>query len=83
MNKEFDPEFDPDDIEELEQAFARVDRDLHKGYRMEFHLSKETALDMIDEWQSALMGSRDASNMCWSRYAYIVSEIILAVEEFG
>lgn len=78
-----DPEFDPEDIKDIEAAFARVENENHNGYRMEFYLSRETAIDMVTEWSEALMGNRDASNMCWSRYSYIMGEIISALDEFG
>jgi hypothetical protein len=74
--------FDPEDIREIEEAFARVDGEVN-GYRVEFILSKEAALDMIKEWELAMLADRTAASMCWSRYGYIIGEIISAVEEFG
>lgn len=76
-------EFNPEDMDDLAERFARIEREEHSGYRMEFILTKETAQQMIKEWNQAKKGSITASNACWDRYAYIMGEIILATELFG
>lgn len=76
-------EFNPEDMDDMSERFARIEREEHSGYRMEFILSKETAELMIKEWNQAKKGSITASTACWDRYAYIMEEIIVAVELFG
>ena len=78
-----DENFLPDDISELEAAFARVDKEEANGYRMEFIISDLTADDMIEEWSAAIGGDKYMMRRCWDRYTYIIRQLIDAVNEFS
>lgn len=71
-----DKGFDPEDIGELEEIFARTVRDSKQGYIVEFHITRLAANDMIKEYINALMGDREAIADCMRNYAYIVQEIM-------
>jgi hypothetical protein len=83
MNPDFPEDFAPEDIADIEAAFARVYNEERMGYRMEFFLDDETANEVVREWAEARKGDLRAIMSCWSRYAYIVNEISDAVTAFG
>lgn len=80
-----DDPFDPDDIAELEAAFARVEQEEQdiSGYRMEFFLDDATANAIVNEFHEARLGNKRAMRSAWERYGYIVAQISDAITAFG
>lgn len=75
-----DNEFSPEDINELDNLFARISQDAYEGYAVEFHITRLGAKDMVKEWLKALEGNPDALFAAMENYAYIVGEIQQALE---
>lgn len=81
MNEET---FDPDDVAELEAAFARVEQDLDiMGFRMEFFIDDATANAIVNEYHEARLGNKRAMRLAWERYGYIVAQISDAITAYG
>lgn len=72
--------FDPKDLQDIEQKFARIKKDATTGYSVEFIMTKLAARDMIETWIEALMGSRSAIRTCMGNYSYIMEEIMEALK---
>lgn len=78
-----DDNFLPDDIRELEAAFAKVEHEEASGFRMEFIITDITADDMVAEWSAAISGDKYMMRKCWDRYTYIITQLIDAINEYG
>jgi hypothetical protein len=82
MTPDIPEDFSPEDIADIEAAFARVESE-EMGYRMEFFLDDATAQAVVQEWNQARLGDYESIVSCWSRYAYIVTQISDAITAFG
>lgn len=78
-----DDEFYPEDIRELEEIFATIEKEEANGFRMEFIISDMTADDMIAEWSAATSGDKYMMRRCWDRYTYIIRNLIDAVSDYA
>lgn len=75
------PDIHPDDLQELENAFAKVSRDEYEGYSVELMMSRAMARDMLENWFSALMGVPEAVTQAFMEYAHIMTSIMEAVQD--
>lgn len=73
MNEE---DFKPEDMKEIEMAFAKTISNSKVGYIVEFHISRLAAEEMTAEWIQALMGDADAIRACMQNYSFIVQQIM-------
>lgn len=76
-----DADFNPDDIADLEERFAKITKESSDGFFIEMFITKESARTMIKTWLEAIMGVPTAVKECLTNYGYIVDELILALEE--
>ena len=73
-------DFNPDDIEEIENAFKSVIRDSEEGYAMELMFSRADGQEMIRTWIKALMGDPLAVIDCFRNFSLIMEEVKIALE---
>jgi hypothetical protein len=71
--------FDPDDMAEISESFAKITDSL-EGYCVEFHITKNGAKSMVEEWKQAMDGDQDCLFKCMENYTYIVGEIMEALK---
>lgn len=77
--------FDPNDLNDIEEKFARIKKDADTGYSVEFIMTRLAAREMVETWIEALLGSRSAIKTCMANYSYIMEEIMeaLKIDEDG
>jgi hypothetical protein len=71
--------FDPDDMEEMSELFARIHNDSQRGYIMEFSISRLGARDLVKVWRRAKSGDKKAISLCFDEYNRIMSELEYAL----
>lgn len=76
--------FDPDDMEEMSELFAHIYEDAHRGYIMEFTISRLAARDLVGTWNRARTGDAQAVAACVREYGRIMGELenALAYDEY-
>lgn len=67
--------FDPEDMEEMSELFARIYEDSHQGYIMEFTISRLAARDLVRTWNRARTGDPQAVATCVAEYGRIMGEL--------
>lgn len=72
--------FDPDDLHELNETFARVTRDADQGYTMEFSISRLQARELLGTWVRAQFGDPYALATCIQEYGKIMDELKNALD---
>lgn len=72
--------FDPEDLEELNNLFARVTRDADQGYTMEFSISRLQARELLGMWIRAQFGDPMAMWNCLGEYGKIMDELKNALD---
>lgn len=78
-----EPEFDPKDIEELEDIFVSVLEDHEEGYSVEVIVSRAQARDMVANWVQAMMGDPYAVAQSFIEYSQIVTCLMEALQQDG
>ncbi len=78
-----EPEFDPKDIEELEEIFVSVLEDHEEGYSVEVIVSRAQARDMVKNWVAAMMGDPLAVSRSFMEYSQIIVCLLEALKEDG
>ena len=71
--------FDDDDIKDLEIIFNNIEKESETNYVIEFHISKLSAWEMIDEWVKAKGGDKKALRACMENYSYICENILTEI----
>jgi hypothetical protein len=74
-------QFNPDDLEEIGDMFESIIKDSEMGYVVELHMTRLAAKEIVKLWLSALRGNEDAVIESLGHYAYMISEIMMAIKE--
>ena len=74
-------DFDPDDMEEMSDLFAHIYEDAHRGYIMEFSISRLAARDLVRTWNRAQTGDSLAFAACLKEYGRIMGELESALAD--
>lgn len=74
-------QFNPDDLEELGDMFESIIKDSEMGYVVELHMTRLAAKELVKGWLSALAGNEDSIIEALGHYAYMISEIMVAIKE--
>jgi hypothetical protein len=72
-------DFNPDDMDEMSEKFARLMFDSDKGYTLEFSISRLQAKDLMQMWTKACLGSHEAIADCLIEYGKIMLELQYAL----
>ena len=74
-------QFNPDDLEEMGDMFESIIKDSEIGYVVELHMTRLAAKELVKEWMKALRGDEDSIIEALGHYAYMISEIMVAIKE--
>ena len=72
-------DFNPDDMDEMSEKFARLMFDSDKGYTLEFSISRLQAKDLMQMWTKACLGSPESIADCLIEYGKIMLELQYAL----
>jgi hypothetical protein len=75
-----DPNFNPDDINEMSSMFANIMSDSDQGYVMEFSISRLQAKDLMTMWTKACLGDPVSTAQCLVEYGKIMMELQYALK---
>ena len=75
MPKNPNPDFNPDDMSELEGIFAQMIEDNETGFVMEFIISKLAAKELVEMWIQACNGNPSALALSLREYGKIMAEL--------
>ena len=81
MPKNHNPDFNPDDMSELEGIFAQMIEDNETGFVMEFIISKLAAKELVEAWTEAKYGNPSALALWWQEYGKIITELAQALDD--
>ena len=81
MPKNHNPDFNPDDMSELEGIFAQMIEDNETGFVMEFIISKLAAKELVELWIQARHGDKSALALSLQEYGKIITELAQALED--
>jgi len=81
MPKNHNPDFNPDDMSELEGIFAQMIEDNETGFVMEFIISKLAAKELVEAWTEAKYGNPSALALSWQEYGKIITELAQALDD--
>ncbi len=81
MPKNHNPDFNPDDMSELEGIFAQMIEDNETGFVMEFIISKLAAKELVEAWTEAHRGNPSALALSWQEYGKIITELADALDD--
>lgn len=76
-----DNDFNPDDINELEERFGRIVSDSENGYVMELLVSRDSAKGLLKCWIAACLGDQSAMKESMAEYGRIMQELKEALKE--
>jgi len=72
-------EFDPDDLSEMSNKFAKIMSDSDQGYTMEFSISRLQAKELMSMWTKACLGDPVSTAQCLIEYGKIMLELQYAL----
>ena len=79
MPQNHNPDFNPDDLSELEGIFAQMIEDNETGFVMEFIISKLAAKELVELWLEACLGDGSALALSLKEYGKIMAELAEAL----
>jgi len=79
MPKNPNPDFNPDDMSELEGIFAQMIEDNETGFVMEFIISKLAAKELVEIWVQACHGNASSLALSLREYGKIMAELAEAL----
>lgn len=76
-----EPQFSPDDLEEMEAIFRNIEDGEKNGYELVFFINENDATELVEYWYDALAGEPIALTKIWSEFSKIMNHLMLEMSE--
>lgn len=80
MTEEDEPQFNPEELEEIAQLMDAIMEEEAVGYQMMFWISVGAAKELLGSWERYIGGSAEDGILCMQEFAKIVEQLRMVVE---
>jgi hypothetical protein len=80
MTNEDEPQFNPEELEEIAQLMDAIMEEEAVGYQMMFWISVGAAKELLESWSRYAKGSAEDGILCMQEFAKIVEQLKMVVD---